>query len=224
MLIREGTQDALMYREVVVENEYGLPQRLGPQDVVVDVGAHIGCFALAALTRGAGRVVCLEPDPDNFRLLATNTKPYSDRVRLVQAACWGTPAPPEGLRLAQIARRLLGGVRATAMPTCVPGTGDAVGAVSLDDLLEELPPRVALLKLDCEGSEWPILFTSEGLARVERIVGELHPRLVRREWSDWDCTAQGARRRLESVGFVVSVGARGGRDPNLMLALDARRG
>ena len=33
---------------------------------------------------------------------------------------------------------------------------------------------VGLLKLDCEGSEWPILATSRLLHKVERIAGEFH--------------------------------------------------
>jgi hypothetical protein len=34
--------------------------------------------------------------------------------------------------------------------------------------------RVRLLKLDCEGSEWPILLTSSRLDLVDEIVGEFH--------------------------------------------------
>jgi len=34
--------------------------------------------------------------------------------------------------------------------------------------------RVRLLKIDCEGSEFPILYTSKMLEYVDEIVGELH--------------------------------------------------
>jgi hypothetical protein len=43
----------------------------------------------------------------------------------------------------------------------------------LDAILERFS-RVKLLKIDCEGSEFPILLTSRRLDHVERVVGEIH--------------------------------------------------
>jgi hypothetical protein len=34
--------------------------------------------------------------------------------------------------------------------------------------------RVRLLKLDCEGAEWPILLTSQRLGLIDEICGEFH--------------------------------------------------
>src|SRR5438309_6727367 len=42
-------------------------------DVVVDVGAHIGRYALRAAAR-ASRVIAVEPDPSNFSLLERNVR------------------------------------------------------------------------------------------------------------------------------------------------------
>src|SRR2546425_3546132 len=42
-------------------------------DVVVDVGAHIGRYALRAATK-ASKVIAVEPDPSNFRLLERNVR------------------------------------------------------------------------------------------------------------------------------------------------------
>jgi hypothetical protein len=58
-------------------------------------------------------------------------------------------------------------------PCGAPGQIQAVPAISLDQILRQFA-RVKLLKLDCEGSEFPILFTSRELHRVEEIVGEVH--------------------------------------------------
>src|SRR2546425_5251818 len=42
-------------------------------DVVVDVGAHIGRYALRAATK-ASQVIAVEPDPSNFSLLERNVR------------------------------------------------------------------------------------------------------------------------------------------------------
>lgn len=55
----------------------------------------------------------------------------------------------------------------------VPSTPHTVQVIALDEILERLG-HVKLLKLDCEGSEFPILLTSRLLERVERISGEYH--------------------------------------------------
>ncbi len=56
-------------------------------------------------------------------------------------------------------------------------TAQSVGVVSFDDLVTSAVPsgkRVRLLKLDCEGAEWPILFTTRTLDRIDAICGEYH--------------------------------------------------
>jgi FkbM family methyltransferase len=227
MKLREETQDAECYREVVLENEYGLPEQFPPDSVVVDIGAQVGCFAYAALERGAFMVVCVEPDPENFALLAANLAPQGIAwIDLHQAACWGSDPPPRGLRLAQapfLVETAEGVVRATAMATCVMGAGAPVRCIALDELLAPYP-EVELLKLDCEGAEWPILYGSALLGRCRHIVGELHPQLTNAFWpGGWDCTGEGARKLLEGLGFDVEVGPRPGRDPELLLSFHAAR-
>jgi hypothetical protein len=97
--------------------------------------------------------------------------------------------------------------------------GDRVEVVSLDGILEQFE-RVKLLKLDCEGSEFPILLTSRRLGRVERIVGEIHECqevLMRqlpaasRVLGYRDYRAENIVEYLESFGFLVSVRASGER-------------
>jgi hypothetical protein len=74
-------------------------------------------------------------------------------------------------------------------------------------------PRVTLMKLHCEGSEWPILFASGLLARVERIVVQLHS--IKRKEEEANCelipelqanikrfTFDALANRLASAGFI----------------------
>lgn len=169
---RSGTIDRRIFRDVVVGNEYRLP-RFTSHDVVLDIGAHAGTFALAALRRGAGRVVCCEPDPGNFALLSHHLLPFRDRVLLLNAAIWRSDEPPCPLRLSNpVDPRNTGAIQARP-----DGNGVEVQAVPFDELLDELTlsgRRIRLLKLDCEGAEWPILFTSRRLVLVDAICGEYH--------------------------------------------------
>ena len=50
---------------------------------------------------------------------------------------------------------------------------EVVATIGLDKILRRFN-EVELLKLDCEGSEWPILFTSKLLRKVRRVCGEYH--------------------------------------------------
>jgi hypothetical protein len=100
--------------------------------------------------------------------------------------------------------------------------------VSLDAILERFG-RVKLLKLDCEGSEFPILLTSQRLDRVERVVGEIHELE-----GPFMAVLDGRSRvpgyaayrledlvaRLESFGFRVTARL----DNKHMYVFDARRG
>ena len=87
-------------------------------------------------------------------------------------------------------------------------TPRAVDAVPLDAIIERAG-TVGLLKIDAEGSEYPILATSRRLDRVEAIVGEYHevdavdasmrvPGLA-----DW--TGDALMDLLEERGFEIAV-------------------
>src|SRR5262249_9773347 len=88
-----------------------------------------------------------------------------------------------------------------------------VHAVPLDEVLGRVQ-LVTLVKLDCEGREYPILLTSTQLAKVERIVGDYHeiresamPLLIAQARLD-GFTSYGANslaRKLEATGFTVSI-------------------
>jgi len=47
--------------------------RVGPNDVVVDVGAHIGRYTLSAAVH-ASKVIAMEPDPGSFQILDRNVR------------------------------------------------------------------------------------------------------------------------------------------------------
>jgi FkbM family methyltransferase len=170
---RPDTIDRRIFRNVVVENEYCLPSHFEPHDVILDVGAHIGSFAYAVLTRGTGMVHCCEPDAGNYQMLSHNLAPYRERVQLHQCAVWRSDVDVEALCLHNPHDSAnTGAVQVAATPTA-----QSVRVLALDDLVEDAAGtdgRIRLLKLDCEGAEWPILFTARALDRIDAICGEYH--------------------------------------------------
>jgi FkbM family methyltransferase len=186
---RPDSQDFVEVAHVMLGNEYRLPERFGPDDVVIDVGANIGSFAVAALARGAGKVVAVEPSAANYDLLVHNFERYWDRANVLHVAVWApgvasVPFEEQGWH--------------TSMGR-VGGSGPAVRTITLDRLIELYGP-VRFLKLDCEGAEWPILHTAERLGQVREIAAEVHPSIA---VDGYDCRPEALVRRLTEIGFVV---------------------
>lgn len=182
---RPGTLDQLIFGGVVAVDEYRLPERFEPDDVVVDVGAHIGAFAYAVVMRGGEHVWSIEPDGANCALAAENLRPYVDRgfVQLLQRAVWRSDRNDDELRFDgyhEFPQSFLdlAGVVDTGAGSVMWGVGKPVQKIAFDDVVDLATNRgdrrVRLLKLDCEGAEWPILLTSRRLHLIDEIVGEFH--------------------------------------------------
>jgi FkbM family methyltransferase len=169
-----GTQDAEIFREVVELNTYGLPGAFRGDEVIVDIGANVGAFTYAVLIRGAREVHAFEADRGNYECAARNPRDFGDRVRLHHAAVWRSDRRDRVIHFnflgANEARTGCGHVLDT-------GRGQSVRAEPLDDVIRAIARgggRIDLLKIDCEGSEYPILLTPRRLHRVDRIIGEFH--------------------------------------------------
>jgi len=154
-----------IYHLVVEKNEYRLPDEMTGQ-TVLDIGAHIGAFALACHLRGAGRIVCYEPDAENFALLEENA---GDFATCIKAAVMGDCAAAVGLR--RLSDHDAGMGRNTGRVD-VFGEPDGTACIPIGETLAAHAP-VDVLKIDCEGAEWEILQHAD-LTTVHRIVGELH--------------------------------------------------
>jgi len=176
---RSFSSDKSIWNEVYFHDQYNLPA-LSPSDVVVDVGAHTGAFTCACLARGARRIVAFEPDPESFALAMLNIQDFIDRfeiaapVKVHNSAIWRSdreePLRITHTRFAEFYRSYYQAVQATLFSDkdTMP-----VHSVGLDNILGPLA-KVSLLNLDCEGAEWPILFTSTLLRRVKRLMLEVH--------------------------------------------------
>lgn len=181
-----------VWLDVFTRNEYMLGPEIPADAVVIDIGANSGAFSYACLRRGAGTVVAFEPGPVAERC-SKNCAEFGDRFELIQRAVWRSDEPVESLQLAPSHRERHSG----SISAVLPSTGKAItaGAIDLDSVLRRFD-QVHILKLDCEGSEYPILMTCSELHRVEHILGEYHH--VNDAWSMAGLTAD-----LQKKGFEV---------------------
>ncbi len=152
--------------EVIERDEYRRwgDIAIGENDLVLDLGAHIGSFSRLAGHLGA-KVIAVEPCPANLKLLKANTKGLD-----VTAFACAVSAKPEAFLLVDRQRNELHKL------VDRPGrnTIEVVG-LALDDLVSDFGnPQVDLLKMDIEGMEYEALYQSRLLDRVRQITMEWH--------------------------------------------------
>jgi FkbM family methyltransferase len=199
--LRIGTQDPATFKEVLFDNCYKLPDHLEPGARIIDVGANIGAFSVACLIRGAGLVTAVEPHPDNFELLRRNTAKWVGQMQYARAALWwrGTEWCPIQDRGPHSAMHCVGGGE--------QGIAITAQRVMLDDLIpsgsHNGPATCRLLKLDCEGGEYPGLLESTRLAVCQEIIVECHA-VTLHEAQPKRYDHRHARSRLEAAGFEIT--------------------
>jgi FkbM family methyltransferase len=207
--LRPGTNDDVLYTNVVTRNEYRVPEDLSGA-VVIDVGMHVGAFSHLALTRGAAELHGFEPEASNYLCAVQNLAPFGARVHLHHRAVWRSDITAPALHF----------WRSTDDANAGGGTliwdtdGPLVDVVSFDDVVDTISEhgrrRISLLKIDCEGAEFPILLTSSRLGRIDRIVGEYHelraelPQHVRLPGCE-QFTVEILAAHLETFGFAVTL-------------------
>jgi FkbM family methyltransferase len=166
---------AFLFHEIWVRRVYTPPgYEIEDGNVVLDVGANIGVFATYAATRAESvAVYAYEPFPENIAWLKKNVEESGlSNVHIFQQAVAGSPgtrflqSDPEDWIMHSLGEEKNKG-----------DDGLEVDCTTLDEIMSrERIKRCDLLKLDCEGSEYEILWNCapDTLRRVRRIVAEFH--------------------------------------------------
>lgn len=188
---RPGTWDKSIMESVMRGDEYGKIDFEGK--TVLDVGAHIGAFSILAAKCGAQAVDAYEANNANFELLRHNTN-HLPQVRAYNAAVWRSDKAAQFLMWHASTERMNTGGGSVIGDA---DAGETVPAIAFDAAVEKIGGAVDILKLDCEGSEYPILLTTRCLGRIRCIVGEFHPVEV----PGWDPVA--LEEHLVAAGFTT---------------------
>jgi FkbM family methyltransferase len=207
-----GIMDIWSIKETFLDRFY---ERFGTRIedgwTIVDIGGGIGDYTLfATAATPHGKVFAFEPFPESFALLQQNLAANGGAVN-VQAfaeAIWsqagalkidGTLGEP-GQFISRSADDPGGSPTTGGLPT----KGEAytqVPSISMADAFARLGiDRCDLMKIDCEGAEYPILFNTpeDVLGRVQRIVMEYHDSLTQ-------YTHRDMQEFLASKGYAVRV-------------------
>lgn len=146
---------------------------------VMDIGAGIGDYTLhTATAQPESRVFAFEPYPESLTLMKENLR--RNGVSNVQVFDQAIGADTGDLILDLTSGEPLQFQSQVEQPTNIKNSL-SVKSLSLIDALAKLDLDTCdLLKLDCEGAEYSILFNSfpAALERIQRIVMEYHDNLV----------------------------------------------
>lgn len=169
---RPGTTDLLVLEQVFLDGEYRV-EPIAPESIeyIVDLGSNIGVTAMFWAQRyPKARMVLVEPDPDNFKLLQRNTAAFKDRCVLLNVAVSDSSGETSFFRSdREYGHSILKGDDSVSEIQ--------VRTLTVSDVLRESAfPRVDLLKMDIEGGESIVMPTIQTWPCAPRyLIAELHP-------------------------------------------------
>jgi FkbM family methyltransferase len=194
---RPNGQDLNVAKSIGHLSEYGaLP--IGGS--VLDIGGHIGAFALWSQSKGATTVLSFEPDHENFCVMMKNFSCHDERLAGINKAVMSDPAP------ATIT--LFRSQRSEASHSLYNAPGREpidVSVIGLNAIFEFYQPDV--LKVDVEGYEYKLLGKPFMIPKcVKALAVECH--LTRKLWQQ-EC--QQLLPWIEEQGFKPLKPTTGGR-------------
>jgi FkbM family methyltransferase len=189
--------DLTVADEVLVNRGYRLCEdsiknAKGP---IIDIGGHLGFFSLmASALRTSLPIYCFEPHIENFDLLKKNLK--DNDIQNVVAKQVAVSDVVGEVELLLSREDLNHSLREAIEPT---GQVQKVQATTLEKIFEKNRIQTCgLLKIDCEGSEYEILYSAPKSVfnKIDAIFLEYH------EWSEKGL-ADALKIHLEKMGFKV---------------------
>ncbi len=171
LYLRLGSTDWFVAEEVFLREVYAVVRGAAPADTrtILDLGANVGLtLALWHSWWPQARMVAVEPDEDNLRVLARNVAPFAAQVQAVRACAVGAAREVQLDRRAGQAAYRLADTGTTAGAT-LPGrtVADILQTQAIDEL--------DLLKCDIEGAEREVFAACAAwIGRVRCMVIEVH--------------------------------------------------
>lgn len=169
--LRSGTSDADVFEQVFLENQYDFPN-LGQINSIIDAGSNIGASAVFFKRKyPSSKVICIEPNMENFTLLKINTGTFNN-VQLYQNALWS-----ENKYLNMVSSY---SADSHYVKDDIADAENKIEGITIQDLMIEHGFEVIdILKMDIEGAEKEIFSQNYQLwlPKVRYLMIELHDRM-----------------------------------------------
>ena len=167
-----------VFRDVILDDEYGLKSLTYKPRTIIDIGANVGIFSLWAGINFPDAVIhAYEPNQSLLDYLGRNLKQVGAKI-----FSEGVSEGDGRGDFTQNGESMIG--------QCTSSESGEVPVVSLNTAIKRIGGAVDLLKIDCEGEEWSILNDPAGFDQVKMVRMEYH--LIR--------TEQTLERLLETFG------------------------
>lgn len=196
--LRVNSTDLMAFTHVWILQEYDKPSfKIKNDDIIIDIGAHIGLFALyASQFCKNGRIYCFEPMKENFEMLETNLKLNSI-----------TNVFPVNTAVSTDAGNVIIYLSDDESGHSMHVTGSErreVAATSLKNIIDENKiERCDFVKIDCEGEEYEIInsLPLEYFLKIKKMIIEYHfadikPQLI-----------ENLIKKLKSLSYIVETRA-----------------
>jgi len=193
-----------------------LRANIRPGDVVLDIGAFVGAYAIleARWAGPDGRIVAFEPSPESFATLQRHLRMNGLAAPRVEARrlAIGSRQEQRGLRtfddepyrnMMQSTVSSRQSAVTSGLPTADrrPPTAVVVDIVTLDDACGSMDRPPTWIRMDVQGLEFDVLGGASDLLREQqgrlRIVAEMHPQ----HWPDYGIDPRDAAARLAAMGL-----------------------
>ena len=169
-----------------IEDEYGLSSLPNQPSTILDIGANIGFFALAARTYFPSSTIhCYEPNPRiipflNQNLSLNGFKIYPEAVGAMNGHAF--------------IQELGDSNQARTSQSCEGAS--KISQSSLELAVERLGGKVDLAKIDCEGAEWEMFTSPMPWKSIRYLRMEYHL------WGKHDFSQ--VRDNLKNLGFIIT--------------------
>jgi FkbM family methyltransferase len=175
---------AWVFRDVILDDEYGLNCLPRRPATILDIGGNIGLFSLwAGANFPEASIHVYEPNPALFNSLSLNVSQV------------GATVFPEGVSGQEGFGVLVEAGESMTNQCSVSSCGN-ISVSTLRTAIQRMGGRVDLLKIDCEGAEWEMLDDLEPFKHVRMLRMEYHLEQSNR-------SVGRLIDRLESVGFQL---------------------
>jgi FkbM family methyltransferase len=148
-LVLSDFVDTMIFEELVIDGIYPMHDVPFEPDLVIDAGACRGLFTLSVASLfPKAKLVCIEPEPYNFRRLQEHLQINGIKAETYQSVVGTT------VDSVIFAGDGFGGA---VVDDQVSGHGTIVPSMRLDQFISNADPKRLLLKMDIEGSEETVL-------------------------------------------------------------------